>query len=105
MSQEVQHDLSVIKELVTQGYIHYSKKVREKIEDGWFQEEDLEQCICSATKIHKTENDQEKTAMNGKKYTILGRDTQGRAFYTCGKIIVSAQAGRLYFFITAHESD
>lgn len=105
MGQENRDDLAVIKELVMNGQSHYSKKVRDLIGDGWFQEEDLEQCICSATKIHKVEDDEQKTAMNGKKYTILGRDTLRKPFYTCGKIILSAQENRMYFFITAHEAE
>ena len=104
MDQESEHDLAVIKELVMNGQSHYSRKVREMIEMGWFQEEDLEQCICTSTKIHKVEDDEQKSSMNGKKYTILGRDTQRAPFYTCGKIILSSQEQRLYFFITAHEA-
>lgn len=103
MHQSHRKELAVIKELVVNGNYHYGGKVRSLIEDGWFQEEHLEQCICTATRIHKVEDDEQKTAMNGKKYTILGRDTQGQPFYTCGKIIL-AEAGRLYFFITAHEA-
>ena len=96
-------DLAVIKELVMNGNYHYSSKIRSYIEDGWFQEEDLEQCICTATRIHKTEDDELKTAVDGKKHTILGRDTQRKPFYTCGKIILS-QGNRLYFFFTAREA-
>jgi len=104
MDQDTYDDLAVIKELVMNDQSHYSRKVRDQIEAGWFQEEDLEQCICTATKIHKVEDDEQKTSINGKKYTILGRDTQRKPFYTCGKIILSSQENRLYFFITAHEA-
>lgn len=85
------------------GNYDYSSKVRAYIEDGWFQLEDLEQCICTATRIHKIEDDEQKAAVDGKKYTILGRDSQGESFYTCGKIILSRE-NRRYFFITAHEA-
>ena len=103
MRQSWSKELVVIKELVMNGNYHYSSKVRAQVKEGWFQEEDLEQCICTATRIHKIEDDELKTAVDGKKYTILGRDSQGEPFYTCGKIILSKD-NRLYFFITAHES-
>lgn len=103
MNHGTSKDLAVIKELVMNGNYHYSSKIRSYIEDGWFQEEDLEQCICTATRIHKIGDDEQKTAVDGKKYTILGRDTQKEPFYTCGKIILSRE-NRLYFFITAHEA-
>jgi len=103
MNRGSSKDLAVIKELVMNGNYDYSRKVRLQIEDSWFQEEDLEQCICTATRIHKTEDDELKIAVYGKKYTILGRDTQRKPFYTCGKIILSGEKRR-YFFITAHEA-
>lgn len=96
--------LALIKSLVLEGDYHYSTKARGFIEAGDFGHEDLECCIASATKIHKAEPDELKTAMDGMKYTIIGRDQNGDTFYTCGKIIL-APAGRLYFFITAHAAD
>ena len=77
MRQSWNEELIVIKELVMNGDYHYSNKVREYVEEGWYQEEDLEQCICTATRIHRVEDDELKTAFDGKKYTILGRDSQG----------------------------
>lgn len=103
MRQIWSEELIVIKELVMSGDYHYSNKIRAQVEEGWYQEDDLEQCICTATRIHKVEDDELKTAADGKKYTILGRDSQGEPFYTCGKIILSKD-NRKYFFITAHES-
>ena len=103
MGQSWNGELIVIKELVMNGDYHYSNKVREYIEEGWYQEDDLERSICSATRIHKVEDDELKAAVDGNKYTILGRDSQGEPFYTCGKIILSKD-NRKYFFITAHES-
>lgn len=95
--------LAVVKQLVMEGNYHYSRKVRDYIEDSCFQFEDLEKCICTATNIHKVEDDDLKEAQDGKKYTVLGRDSHGEPFYTCGKIILG-EKGRLYFFITAHEA-
>ena len=99
-----QKQLEVIKSLIATGAYHYSKKVRQLIDDGWYETDDLERCILSATSIHKVEEDDIGAAMDGCKYTILGRDTQRQPFYTCGKIILSQSHQRLYFFITAHEA-
>jgi len=86
------------------GKYDYSDKVRTFINDGWYCEEDLECCIRTATEIHKVERDELKTAIDGKKYVILGKDTHGCLFYTCGKL-KRDENGKLYFFITAHEAD
>jgi len=101
---ELEKQLEVIKSLVADRSYHYSKKVRQFIEDGWYGTEDLERCISTATKIHKVEDDELGVATDRCKYTILGRDTVGQSFYTCGKIILSQNDQRLYFFITAHEA-
>ena len=97
--------LDVIKGLVGTGDYYYSGKVREFIADGWYGTVDLEWCILTAESIHKVEDEELGIAMDGHKYTILGRDTQGYVFYTCGKIILNQQDQRRYFFITAHETD
>ena len=52
----------------------------------------------------RTAHDLEQ-ALDGRKYTILGRDTFGSPFYTCGKIKLSHNDQKLYFFITAHEAN
>lgn len=97
-------DLEDIKALIIQNNYDYSNKVRGFIEDGWYGEDDLEFCICHAEKIYKKEKDELKTAVDGKKYVIIGKDTHGRLFYTLGKVIKNDD-GKLYFFITAHEAD
>ena len=74
------------------------------IEEGDFNQEDLERCKLSATEIEKAEEDEPGLAVDGKKYTIIGTDTLGQSFYTCGKIIRNEQE-QLYFFITAHEQN
>ncbi|MDP2936447.1 MAG: hypothetical protein Q8O86_08150 [Dehalococcoidia bacterium] len=98
-------ELLIIKSLVEAGHYHYSNKIRKFVEAGWYETVDLEVCILTATSIHKVEEDELGTATDGKKYTILGRDTQGQRFYTCGKIILSRNDERLYYFITAHEAE
>ena len=101
---DLHKQLGIIKSLVADRNYHYSGKVRQYIEDGWYEVSDLERCILTATKIHKVEDDELEVAADGCKYTILGRDTFGQPFYTCGKITLSINDKRLYFFITAHEA-
>jgi hypothetical protein len=96
--------LEEIQLLVLAGRYHYSDKVRTFMEEGWYSEEDLECCIKTATEIYKVERDELKASVDGKKYVILGKDTYGCLFYTCGKIIKDEE-GKLYFFITAHKAD
>lgn len=96
--------LEEIQLLVLKGRYNYSYKVRTFMEKGWYSEEDLECCIRSATKIYKVEKDEKKTSVDGNKYVIIGKDTYGCLFYSCGKIIKDEE-GKLYFFITAHKAD
>ena len=96
--------LREIKQLVAQGRYRYSRKVRDFIEEAFFDEGDLVHCILSATKIYKRERDELKQAVHGMKYVILGRDTYGQPFYTAGKVIKDRK-GRFYFYIKAHQAD
>ena len=96
--------LAEIQQLVARRQYRYSEKVRDLIEEGFFDEEDCVHCILSATRIHKSEWDELGQAVHGMKYIILGRDTRGRPFYTVGKGIQGPR-GRLYFYITAHQAD
>ncbi len=95
--------LRIIKALVCERRYQYSAKVQEFIELGEFELEDLERCILSAREIQKVEPDEMRVSVDGNKYTVLGLDTHGIAFYTCGKIIRVPDDEELYFFITAHE--
>jgi hypothetical protein len=94
--------LQLIRELVLSGAYHWSKKVQEQIEDGWFSRDDLVECVLTGF-VHKTERDEFKDSMGNKKYVIIGRDTYGNPFYTAGKI-KRARDGKYYFFITGHEA-
>lgn len=96
--------LKEIQQLVVRSRYRYSRKVRDFIEDGYFDEEDLVHCILSATNIHKRERDELGQAVHRMKYVILGRDTHGRPFYTVGKVL-RGPAGRLYFYLTAHQAE
>jgi hypothetical protein len=65
----------------------------------------MEHCILSASAVHKVEPDDLQTGIDGCKYTIIGLDTQGGHFYTCGKLIRSGESRTLYFFVTAHQEE
>jgi len=95
--------LDEIKQLILEQDYDYSYKVREFMENGWYCNEDLEECVLSAKAFHKIENDEMKTAVDGKKYVILGKDGCGQRFYTCGKVLKDGN-GKFYFFITAHRA-
>lgn len=97
--------LEEIKGLVAKGAFHFSGKVYRLLEEGRFQIEDIERCMATATEIQKKEVDELNVAVDGWKYTILGHDTDGYPFYTCGKIIADENENQLYFFITAHENE
>jgi hypothetical protein len=97
--------LRVIKQLISSRHYQYSAKVQRYIEEGFFDLEDMERCVLSAIEIDKVEVDELETAVDGCKYTIIGVDTQGLSFYTCGKLIRNIEAQQLYFFITAHEQE
>jgi len=96
--------LGEIQQLVARRRYRYSRKVRDFIEDGYFDEEDLVHCILSAASIHKRERDELGQAVHRMKYVILGRDTHGRPFYTVGKVL-RGPTGQFYFYLTAHQAD
>jgi len=104
VAEDLWMTLADIKQLVAQRQYDYSEKVRDFIEEGFFEEEDLEHCILSAAKIHKQERDELGQAVYGMKYVILGRDTHGRPFYTVGKVMQGPE-GQFFYFITAHQVD
>lgn len=95
--------LRIIKTLVTARQYQYSAKVQNLIQEGYFDLEDMERCILSASVIQKEEPDELGTSIDGCKYTIIGLDANGLSFYTCGKLIRNEDDEEFYFFITAHE--
>jgi hypothetical protein len=99
--------LPEIQRLVEEDYperptIEFSGKVWRMIEEDDYTQEDLKECVRTG-RVHKRERDRYREAVDGNVYTIIGRDTRGRLFYTVGKIM-SDDEGRYYFFITAHEA-
>ena len=97
-------ELDEIKALIAKRHYEVSQKIQELLEQEYFEKQDLESCILTATRIHKRQRDERGAAIDGMKYVILGRDTHGQRFYTTGKIIQD-YLGHLYFFITAHQAE
>ena len=95
--------LDDIKDLIARKEYEISSKVRGLIEEGFYDERDLENCILAARRIHRRERDELRQAVDGMKYVIIGLDTQGQRFYTAGKIMKD-YTGRFFFFITAHQA-
>src|SRR5258708_38738262 len=71
------------------------------VESGELHVEDIRFALMTATAIDKRERDEEGEAVDGCKYTIIGRACGGLPIYTCGKIVERLD-GRTYFLITAH---
>ena len=93
--------LSLIQQLVREDKYDWSSHVNERIDNGQFDQTDLEACIASGS-VTKTERDRLRNSVGNTVYVIVGRDTHGRWFYTAGKIV--RDNGSIYFFITAHEA-
>ncbi len=90
----------LILELVRSGHWDFSAKVLQALEDYEFSEEDLKCCVHTGA-LAKSERDEYGEAVDGKKYTILGRAVSGYPFYVSGKILRDDE-GNYFFFITAH---
>lgn len=71
------------------------------IVNGEYDERDIVASILSG-EIVKNQRDEQRTAVDGRKYTIVGDDRAGLAFATVGKIIATAE-GKRYFLITAYQ--
>ncbi|HEY3313669.1 MAG TPA: hypothetical protein VGL40_00070 [Bacillota bacterium] len=95
----------VIRELVVTGNPQCSRKVNEAIDRGELTVRDLKQCMITARGIHKAEKDDLGMALDGRKYFIIGRGSYGQRVYTCGRIFLTPEGHRAYFFITAHEAN
>jgi hypothetical protein len=78
-----------------------SGKTRALLESGELCLDDIQSALLTATRIYKKECDEEGDAVDGFKYTIIGRACGGLPIYTCGKIIEWID-GKTYFLITAH---
>ena len=92
--------LEKIKRLVRSGWWSFGTHVREGLERGEFERRDIENSIESG-KIRRVQRDEQKAAIDGNKYVIVGRSHNGLPFETVGKI-VSLDEERQYFVCTAY---
>ena len=69
------------------------------IEQGEYDDRDITHSILTGS-LRKVEADDQRRAVDGKIYTIVGEDRRGLAFGTVGKMIKGPQ-GKVYFLITA----
>lgn len=89
-----------IQKLVRCCNYELSERVFNKIAEGDFSREDIENSIFCGN-IRKREKDEKKVAKDGYKYTICGPGVNGLAFETVGKLIDRID-GETYFIITAY---
>lgn len=95
--------LPLIRELVASGrWVASRRHVAPRLEDGEFTNDDLESAVLTG-KLHKRQRDEKRTAVDGNKYTIIGRATGGYGFYVAGKILRD-EDGLFFFFIAAHRA-
>ena len=76
-----------------------SRHVLADIENGEFDEKDIETSIMSGW-IDHSQKDEMQAAVDGRKYIIIGKSYSGLPFETVGKIVEGIQ-GEEYFVITA----
>jgi hypothetical protein len=91
-----------IRTLILRDEYSLSKHVRDKIADGDFALEDIEDSILSGN-IVETQRDESGTAIDGKKHKILGRLDNGVLFVTVGKLVWNDEDNCEYFVITGYE--
>jgi hypothetical protein len=89
-----------IRNLVLKEQWEPSGHVRNYIEDGEFELRDIEVSIANGF-ISESQKDEIGTAVDGRKYTITGRDHCGLPFETVGKIVKGPE-GKEYLVITAY---
>jgi len=97
--KEASDPLTWIQTLVRSGNYIPSDHVCEYLADNEFDLGDMESSVLSG-RLQKTETDEMERAVDGKKYTIIGRGRNGLGFATVGKLIEWID-GEVYFFITA----
>jgi hypothetical protein len=97
-------ELKDIQLLILKKEYGYSNHVRERIEAGEFEEDDIEACLLTAHDFTKKMRDEFRQSVDGMKYVIIGKDRFGNDFYTVGKVMKDF-TGRFYYYITAHQAD
>ena len=90
-----------IRRLFSAGRWSISFHVQAYIEQGEFDEDDIEACVSGGV-ITKSVKDESGAAIDGKKHTITGPDTYGLGFCVVGKLIEDFD-GQTVFVITAYK--
>jgi hypothetical protein len=89
-----------IRRLVHENRYELTSHVYDKIATNYWELEDVLASLLNGS-IQRAEKDELGDAVDGKKYTILGRDCYGHFLETLGKI-VQADDGREYLVVTAY---
>ncbi|MHC4698804.1 MAG: hypothetical protein ACYTFA_18915 [Planctomycetota bacterium] len=94
-------NLEKIQRLVRCHQWRLSSHVLEKIEVGVVARGEIRHALLNG-KIKRVQRDEEKVAVDGKKYVIRGRAPSGLPLETVGKIIEGGD-GKEYFLISVYE--
>ncbi len=95
------HRIAQVRRLVRQGKYSLSSHVFDELAQDEFTLSDVEYSVLLGRCV-ETQRDEQRVAVDGRKYTIRGRTSAGLPFETIGKIICGHD-GNEYFFITAYE--
>lgn len=91
---------SEIRRLVEEERFQFAGHVYDKIATNYWTFEDVVESILTGA-IQESQKDELGQAVDGKKYTIIGRDCWGNLIETVGKIVADDEQ-RLYLVITAY---
>jgi hypothetical protein len=89
---------SEIRSLVHERRYELTGHAFEKIATNYWTLEDVVMSLLTGS-IRKAQKDELDEAVDGKKYTIMGRDCHGDGIESVGKLVADEQ-GRLYLVIT-----
>lgn len=89
-----------IRKLVRHDLFQLTSHVYDKIATNYWEFDDVVESLLNGS-IQSAKKDELGDAVDGKKYTILGRDSYGESLETVGKI-VRGDDGREYLVITAY---
>jgi hypothetical protein len=93
--------LAQIRRFAERDELYCSSHALDSIQSGGLSLDDVRFALMTASVIFKRECDEEGDALDGYKYTIIGKAPGGLPIYTCGKIVEWVN-GKTYFLITAH---
>lgn len=91
---------SLIHRLIREELYDLSEHAKDKISENYWNLDDVENALLTGV-IDNVENDDNGSAVDGKKYTLVGRSCDGVLIQTVGKIMMD-EDGQYYFVITAY---